>query len=138
MFKFPRIRGIGVEVEGLWTENRRRVISQSIHRDGSVQFDGQSDNEDDDDEENGPSQRDRVGEISSPVLREWEEVEEFIRLNYPSRTNKTCGLHMHVSTYDVGRYQALMNRQFFDLVYRRAATFAVKICLLYTSDAADE
>lgn len=86
------IKLIGIELEGAWDHEP----DAPIHGDGSVMVHGEYD----------------AGEISSPPLRR-DQVNGFITRNYPDRVDASCGLHVHTSLVNVGRYAQLMSADFF-------------------------
>lgn len=86
------IKRIGVEIEGGWN---RKPPSASIYADGSVSI-----------------RAPESGEISSPPSR-FTEIKKFLRENYPSDTNSTCGMHIHLSFYHNGIYSRLMTEDFY-------------------------
>lgn len=86
------IRLVGIELEGGWD----RVPPSRIHEDGSVTADGNY----------------RRGEISSPPLKR-SDIAQWVEANYPDNVNASCGLHVHTSIRNVGRYSQLMNPGFY-------------------------
>ncbi len=97
-----RINLVGVELEGGWYKLPGELKPQ---RDGSVSFN-----------DSDPYEKvvliKHIGEIPLPPLG----VKEFpatMKLYYPSYVNKTCGMHVHLSTNKAFSYQRLMvNRPF--------------------------
>jgi hypothetical protein len=93
----PYIKRIGIELEGGWDQRP----AMPIHGDGSVG------------DAIPLNYRYAIGEISSrPLLR--SQIPEFLEANYPQNVNATCGLHVHTSLCNVGRYSQLATKQFFD------------------------
>lgn len=90
--RISRIYRIGVEMEGLWDKVPDGL---RVERDGSVIF------------EDNANPRAAIGEIPSPPL-ELDKWEEWVRKSYPTRINKTCGMHVHLSVKSALTYQRLM------------------------------
>ena len=58
------------------------------------------------------------GEMVSPPLQT-KALSQWIRDNYPVRTNTTCGAHRHRSFKKIKYYSILMDRQFHEYLIRR-------------------
>lgn len=88
------IEKIGVEMEGGWEKK-----PLNLYDDVSIKVTGNY-----------------VGEVSSPPmsLSEIEKIEEWIRKNYPSFCNETCGFHVHISLRDNLDYARLMTQNFYE------------------------
>ena len=91
-----KIKYYGIEFEGCW-ENE----PCGFKGDGSVYFNDESEDEN------------YIGEVASIPLTEYK-LYRWIKENYPSHTNKSCGLHVHLSFTTNYAYQRLMSKQFFD------------------------
>jgi len=99
-----RIRLVGIELEGLWTKIPLGGEA-NFHNDGSVKFppivvDGK------------PISA-RVGEIVSWPI-EPAAIGKWVRHNYPQAVNETCGLHIHMSFWQVRHYHRLMVQDYQD------------------------
>ena len=118
-----RIALAGIELEGGWHKNPPNPV---VH-DGSVKFPSPRNKPQPlfstEDEQRAwlTAERARlaqfqfkaVGEIVSPPLKaEAETVEAFIKENYPSAVNDTCGLHVHMSFTHKRNYNRLMTPEF--------------------------
>jgi hypothetical protein len=93
-----RINLVGVELEGGWNERPHGRIPD---RDSSVQFNLV------DDDLTKIALITQIGEIPLPPL----SVKEFpatMKIYYPNYVNKTCGMHVHLSTLKAFSYQRLM------------------------------
>jgi len=86
-----RTAKIGIEIEGGWDYEP----AADIYGDGSVSVGG-----------------DHSGEICSPPLS-LPKVQAWMRENYPSFTNSTCGLHIHISLKRNLDYSRLMSPNFY-------------------------
>ena len=91
-----RIAGVGVELEGGWIYGK--AVSKVVH-DGSVKFSKIIYDQ--------PNPPHAVGEIPSPKLTT-EQVDDWIKKNYPQHVNETCGLHVHMSFKYPLNYMRLM------------------------------
>lgn len=109
-----RIRHLGVELEGAWTAARVRQASSllNIVRDSSVGgFDADL--------------YECIGESPSPRLT-LSELPRFMELAYPSATNRTCGMHVHMSFGSMMEYQHLMREEFQEEVIERFKLWATR------------
>ena len=102
--QFRAIDRVGIELEGAWKISRRNL--QMTH-DGSVC-----------DFSSTVNDTCRTGEVVSPPLGYWSDLVKFIQDNYPDHINRTCGLHVHISTPTIGAYEALMNQRYHDFLMR--------------------
>jgi hypothetical protein len=93
------VRAIGVEMEGGWMAPPER-----LYGDGSVRC-------------SHPT-TEFSGEISYHN-EDPAELFKWMKRNYPSETNDTCGMHIHVSFVNTLLYMKLMERQFFDFFVQR-------------------
>jgi hypothetical protein len=103
--EFNRIKLVGVELEGGWTD---RPPSPMIG-DGSIRLvrgnqaaDGRVIN--------------HVGEIPSPPFASPAELFAWMRDNYPQHTDRSCGMHVHLSFKSNNSYVRIMDKAFFDHV----------------------
>lgn len=96
-----RIKAIGVELEGGWDS----PPPNELHRDGSVTVNANY-----------------VGEVSSSPLHDLAAMETWVRANYPTRVNNSCGLHVHLSTNELN-YSRLMEPEFNQFFEGRMAEF---------------
>jgi len=101
-FKF--IDKVGIEIEGGWN-----VVPPCgpVGSDGSVQV-------------SAPF----VGEIRSRPLARYETVMDYVRNNWPTATNRTCGFHVHVSLKNEFAYSLLMDKRFYDFFIARITAWA--------------
>lgn len=88
------ISKLGVELEGGWS----REIGSEIYGDGSVTIDTPCDYQ---------------GEIASRPSS-LDEILSFIDINYPDHSNRTCGMHVHVSFNNKLTYMKMMEKTFYD------------------------
>jgi hypothetical protein len=95
--EFNRIHKMGIELEGGWD----RKPEARMVPDGSV---------------DAPGAR-YVGECPSPPIAEPTELEKWMRANYPTHTNRSCGMHVHVSFKDLRDYLRLMSQQAFNHIH---------------------
>jgi len=95
------IHKIGVELEGAWLSSKN--VDKSFHGDGSVNIPINYDSNDRPDL--------FVGEIASDPIS-YENVENWIRVNYPDKVNHTCGFHIHVSLKENMNYLRLATEEF--------------------------
>jgi hypothetical protein len=102
---YPRIKMAGVELEGAWTHDKLNTLGIDLEDDGSVG-----------DFSNAVYDECDLGEIPSPPFSSVPEFMKFITTNYPDFVNKTCGMHVHVSTNTLADYQALMNVKFYSFL----------------------
>lgn len=108
------IKGVGVELEGAAWPNGG-CLNEFWKGDCSVGCYGECESH------NSYSCRcgeNDAGEAASHVLRSWDEIEEWVRDNWPGVHDHTCGLHLHVST-NVADYCRLMDPDF-DAAYQVA------------------
>jgi hypothetical protein len=89
-----RIARIGLELEGGWD---RLPDGLRLVGDGSVSFSGQTIL--------------HKGELNSHPMT-LSEVEGWLKQCYPHHVNKTCGMHVHMSTIDAAYYQMLMRIEY--------------------------
>jgi len=66
------------------------------------------------------------GEMVSPPLPP-KELTQWIRDNYPVKTNTSCGAHRHRSFTHIKYYSILMNRQFHEYLIRRLKAWGNKV-----------
>jgi len=92
-----RINKVGIELEGGFnTLSRLNNSMGNFHGDGSVDhFDNCAEK----------------GEFVSIPLTV-DQIEDFILNNYPTKTNKSCGGHCHVSLKSASDYMDLMSEEF--------------------------
>lgn len=98
---FPNINAIGVELEGGW--NTIPCRCHPLEHDGSVRVEADY----------------ATGEIPLGPLYSWTQAETEIRQHYPHVTNRTCGLHVHLSFPTPGHYSAIMSPRFENFLHRR-------------------
>lgn len=102
--EFKAIDRVGIELEGAWKSARRDI--RMIH-DGSVtDFSG------------SVMDNCRTGEVVSEPFLYWSDLVAFIQSKYPDHINRTCGLHVHMSTPTIGAYEALMNQRYNDFLMK--------------------
>lgn len=110
--KTDRILGkviqIGVELEGAFEEQRER---ETYHHDGSVDL---------------SQDYGFVGEVVSPPLNSIEQILDWVELNYPTKTNSSCGAHVHVSFNTRLAYMQTMSQSFYDYFYDRMGKWGKK------------
>lgn len=127
-----RIRAVGVELEGGWTE----VKGINVIHDGSVIIPLPK----------APHKPARlqdlpayerlhakylkdyphyIGEVPSPPLV-ISEVDDFINNSYPSYTNATCGLHVHMSFFHKMNYQRLLTPDYTTTMIKGLVAWAEK------------
>jgi hypothetical protein len=98
---FPSINGIGVELEGAWNTTPTHPFGE-WHGDVSVKtFKGFT----------------YTGEyVSKPLLlsdRKWKtKLEDFLKSCWPLETNKSMGMHTHVSFHKESSYACLAEKDF--------------------------
>lgn len=107
---FQHINAIGVELEGGWRDYPCEC--HEVKGDGSVSV-------------SGANARVR-GEIPIGPLYSWSDAESAIRQHYPNVTNRTCGLHVHLSFPTPGHYSALMSPRFEPYLVKRLAAYGRK------------
>ena len=91
---------IGIELEGGW----QSLPADRLKGDGSVG--------------SGTDLQSRariLGEVASAPLRE-SEIGSFLERNYPAVVDKSCGMHVHVSTRTLLAYAVLMDRSTQDAI----------------------
>ena len=92
--KFNFIDKIGVEIEGGWDKTRDDLIP-----DAGIRMDD--------------FKKSAIcGELVSKPIDNYDEVEAFLRANWPTETQSMCGLHFHFSFKDISHYTALMHKSF--------------------------
>jgi hypothetical protein len=107
-----RILLSGAELEGGW--RIRPNGDGERHGDGSVSIDydalGIEDRDDDEypEDEEGSADQPFIGEYVSPPMSP-SMLPEWVVNNYPTATNETCGLHVHVSVRSPYYYSRLMD-----------------------------
>jgi hypothetical protein len=106
---------IGVEIEGGWTKGHKCL--PNVHYDGSINLpipeyhsirwvrplSGWN------------KKYNVIGEIRSIPYSRLRSVEDWIKQNYPSVTNPTCGLHVHVSTKTLEAFSLFTQDRFYKL-----------------------
>ena len=63
-----------------------------------------------------------IGEIASKPMKP-NKIKTWMTINYPQKTNTTCGLHVHVSFKSKLDYMRLMNPEFNTYLIKRLTTF---------------
>src|SRR5574338_700591 len=116
-YKFPSfVYKLGIEMEGLF---RDTITSNSnFHYDGSVEFSSDEiadlDNIPESDVDvNGDDYTTSVGnyvsgELVTPPYVKYDNLERFVRHNFPVLTNASCGSHFHVSFKKPIHYSAVI------------------------------
>lgn len=84
---------VGIELEGAWDQCPE---NEQVHHDGSVRVTGNF-----------------SGEISSRPLPV-DQVIPWIQRCYPTKSDKSCGLHIHISLDNKLSYMRLMSKDFYD------------------------
>ena len=92
--KFNFIDKIGVEIEGGWDKHREDLIPDAGIRMEDFKKSA------------------ICGELVSKPIDNYDEVEAFLRANWPTETQSMCGLHFHFSFKDISHYTALMHKNF--------------------------
>jgi hypothetical protein len=96
MKSFNRIAKMGVELEGGWeTKPDARMVG-----DGSVSVSANY-----------------VGELPSPPFEDPVALTAWMRKNYPTKTNQSCGMHVHVSFKNRKDYLRFMSKEAFDHIH---------------------
>ncbi len=123
---------IGVELEGVgWPQGRG---TPGWRHDGSVEIEGHYDEGEVSCECGDPcdcssayccnceSRKETsagdIGEVASPAFRSLGSVQEWLRKTWPSESNETCGLHVHVS-FPPGLTGALASDKFLNYALRK-------------------
>lgn len=110
--QFRAIDKVGIELEGAWKTTRRGI---NMTHDGSVcDFSG------------SVMDNCRLGEVVSDPFVYWSDLVAFMQEKYPDHINRTCGLHVHISTPTVGAYEALMNERYFKFLMKSLAYWGRK------------
>jgi len=110
MNKLSRIAKVGCEIEGIIFANRPEV-QKLMYEDNSVEFDN-LDYQDAYDVEEQAGNENLAGELASKPFSSLRELSQWIRYHYPDKTNKTCGLHCHVSFKKLDDYALVMHKKF--------------------------
>jgi len=97
--KFNYIDKVGVEIEGGWDV---QPPAGPPGHDGSVQV-------------IAPIR----GELRSRPMARWETIENYVSANWPTRTDRTCGFHVHISVNNTHLYSSLMEKRFYDFFLAR-------------------
>lgn len=121
-----RIRYLGVELEGAWTQERALQAGSLLNvvRDSSVSgFD--------------PDKYALIGESPSPRLT-LAELPSYMERVYPSAVNATCGMHVHMSFSSVMEYQHLMREEVQEEVIERFKLWATRQGLPEDRESDDE
>lgn len=87
---------VGIEIEGGW--DWACLPDAEIKRDGSVRF----------------SSDVKIGEIVSRPYKGSNILKAWFFKNYPTHTNETCGIHVHISFLQTAFYTALTDIAFKD------------------------
>ena len=93
-----RVYRVGIELEGGW-DKLPPDVSGLVH-DGSVRFDSLV--------ERVPP---LIGELPSPAL-DMKTWPSWLKKNYPSGTNASCGMHVHMQPVTALTYQRLMDARY--------------------------
>lgn len=103
--KFGHINLTGIEFEGAWDDLPEKMAPY-YHGDGSV-----------------TAISTFVGEISSPPMKP-SELYDFIMDEeiYPSRINASCGMHVHLSTFDINDFALLAEVDYNELFQKEMVT----------------
>lgn len=89
--KYRYIARVGIELEGGWNGPTRPA---NMQHDGSVNVTA-----------------DWVGEVASEPLLP-NEIDSWMATHYPSTSNQSCGMHVHVSFRTLYQYSRLMEKEF--------------------------
>jgi len=118
---------VGIEIEGLWFEadgfqGKKVCANHPIEHDGSLKFGDNYKNRILEQikslhaagklPSSNPKHFVRIGEVISKPINSMESALQFIHDNWPDQSNRTCGLHFHISTKNPGHYSALMDDEF--------------------------
>lgn len=101
MRDFPNINAIGVELEGGW--NTQPCRCHTLEHDGSVRV----------------SANWASGEIPLGPIFQWDDVVTEVTRHYPHVTNRSCGLHVHLSFPTPGHYSAILSSRFEGYLHKR-------------------
>jgi hypothetical protein len=105
-----RIARVGVELEGAWLKLPEGVTR--LDPDGSVY-------------RNNKPPGHHVGELPiGPV--EPAGIGDLVRLNYPTKVNDTCGMHVHMSFPSLWYYQLLMVEEYQETIIEYLTRWAIK------------
>lgn len=104
-FKF--VSHIGIELEGGWDST-----PTGVRPDGSLR------------NINGAS---CIGEVASPPIDNFSELEEYVKKFCPKYVNESCGLHIHVSFKSSSHYLTLMEDKFYKYFLARMKDFGTKM-----------
>ena len=122
----PKIKQIGIELEGAWITQPSHESLQ-CHGDGSVSVTTCKCGARDRGEACRSSECCRyVGEVVSIPLNSIDEAVTWLDTFYPKISNKTCGMHIHVSLIDKLSYMRLMSRTFYNYFLTRVTAWGVE------------
>jgi len=68
----------------------------------------------------------KVGEIASPAFIKVNECMDYMTKFYPTETNSTCGLHIHVSVKNEKAYKRLMTHSFNEFFLAQVEKFGIE------------
>lgn len=115
-----KIKQIGIELEGAWIKKPRWEDLQ-LHPDGSVHIDGACNCS-----EANCEKYHYVGECVSLPLDYLELAKAWLDRTYPNKSNKTCGMHIHLSFVDKLSYMRLMSKNFYNYFLTRANKWGIE------------
>ena len=95
-----RVTKVGLELEGGWDREPLTRLGIKLEGDGSVKFE--------DPTKPIPHQKGELKSHPMPPV----ELENWVKIYYPQHINKTCGMHMHMSTKYALYYQMLMTVEY--------------------------
>lgn len=105
-----RIQRVGVELEGAWKRDRFDTFSKVKGWKYKEEV------------SSTVKEFDVVGEIiSEPMIR--KDVWPWMRAFYPQGTNRTCGIHVHMSFRHKSDYERLMDRRYHEHLLRGFVRF---------------
>src|ERR1019366_2939398 len=120
------IKNLGIEIEGAWDDCSRVV--PWLKDDGSVRVEGYTSVGQDVSrhfkslsETDRPTllasyvNRSHSGEIASHLFNSKGQIEDWLKKTYPNKSNSTCGIHIHVSFFDLNSYASLMTKSFYEM-----------------------
>lgn len=119
---------VGLEIEGGW-------VCEDGYRGGNLASDGQSVVFDRSVRfrrsrtQNNEDEHFVCGEINSVPLNNHSDINKFLGLYWPDKTNSTCGFHIHLSFKEEAYYDTLMNRDFYHLFKSRLPQIESKLKL---------
>jgi hypothetical protein len=105
---YKHIDKIGIELEGGFHPDNG-IMNTRVYGDGSV-----SGVQCWDDDGDSYPERCVEGEVSTPPLKSWGRLEDFLDCNFPEHVNDTCGTHLHISTKTINEYNTILCRDFYD------------------------